>query len=233
MPNEWRMSTLKWRAQNSARSSLRAVSLAATFLLSILPFQALAQEAKGPEVRARNRLTWMRENQKGMWNIDPNEGAYLRDLAIRVKAKRALEVGTSNGYSAIWIALGMRQTGGHLWTLEIDKGRAGLARENFRAAGVESLITLNLGDALNEIPKLQGPFQVVFIDAWKQDYVRYLEMVLPLVSPGGVIVAHNTTNLRDQLGDFIRAVQSHPQLKTTFEDAGPGGFSVSVKQNHP
>ncbi len=171
----------------------------------------------------------MREQQRGMWNVDPNEGAFLRDLAIKVKAKRALEIGTSNGYSGVWTALGLRQTGGHLWTLEIDEGRARFARENFRAAGVESLVTLTLGDALNEIPQLQGPFEFVFIDAWKQDYGRYLELVVPLVPPGGVIVAHNTTNLRDQLLDFIQAVKTHPQLKTTFAEPGPGGFSVSFK----
>lgn len=190
---------------------------------------SLEQTSLTPEARAQARLRWMRENQKGMWNVAPEEGAYLRDLAVRVNAKRALEIGTSNGYSGIWIALGLRHTGGQLLTLEIDQERANLAQENFRAGGVDSLVTLKLGDALQELPKLQGPFDFVFIDAWKNDYVRYLEMVVPLVRPGGVIVAHNVTNLKDQLQDFIQAVKSHPLLKTTFENPGPGGFSVSFK----
>jgi caffeoyl-CoA O-methyltransferase len=165
-----------------------------------------------------------------MWNVDANEGAFLREQVVKVKAKRALEIGTSNGYSSIWIALGLRQTGGHLTTLEIDSARAKLAQENFRAAGVESLITLQHGDALEEIPKLQGPFELVFIDAWKQDNIKYLEMVLPMVPPGGVIVAHNVTNERSLMEDFIEWITTDPQLKTTFANPGPGGFSVSVKQ---
>ena len=123
----------------------------------------------------------MRDNQTGMWNISPREGLYLYNLVVKHHLKRGLEIGTSNGYSTIWIASGMRSTGGHLLTLEIDEGRAELARENFQAAGMESFVTLNRTDALEEIPKLQGPFDFVFIDAGKSDYLRYLDMVLPLI----------------------------------------------------
>jgi caffeoyl-CoA O-methyltransferase len=171
----------------------------------------------------------MRQHQGNLWNVSPAEGAFLRDLAAKVRAKRALEIGTSNGYSTIWITMGLRSTSGHLLTLEIDEGRARLAQENFRAAGVSALVTLKLGDALEEIPELQGPFEFVFIDAAKQDYVQYLNLVLPMVPPGGVIVAHNVTDLRDELLDFIRAVQTNSQLKTTIENPGPAGFSVSYK----
>lgn len=188
-----------------------------------------AQENPDPDARAKERLAWMREHQGDLWNVNADEGAYLRDLVMKVKARRALEVGTSNGYSSIWIAMGLRRTGGHLETLEIDEGRAKLAQGNFQAAGVDSIVSLTLGDALKEIPKLQGPYEFVFIDAWKQDYGKYLHMVLPLVSPGGVIVAHNVTNLRTELLDFIHEVQTNPQLKTTIENPGPGGFSVSYK----
>ncbi len=209
-----------------------SIPFAAYFSVAITVIAASAgaqHEPAGLEARAQARLVWMRENQKGMWNVNPEDGSFLQDLVVKVKAKQALEIGTSNGYSGIWTALGLRRTGGHLLTLEIDEGRARLAEENFRQAGVDSLVTLKRGNALEELPKLQGPFEFVFIDAWKQDYVRYLELVLPLVPPGGVIVAHNVTDLRDQLQDFIRAVKSDPRLKTAFENPGPGGFSVSTK----
>jgi len=191
---------------------------------------AHARSADDPDAPAQRRLEWMRANQRGMWNVDANEGAFLRDQVIKLKAKRILEVGTSNGYSTIWLATGARQTLGRVTTLEIDAGRASLARENFRAAGVDAHIHLIEGDARKEIPKLQGPFEVVFIDAWKPDYVQYLDMVLPMVPPGGVILAHNTTNLRSELLDFIERVKTDPRLRTTFVEAGPGGLSVSVKQ---
>jgi predicted O-methyltransferase YrrM len=193
------------------------------------PVRTLAQDSERPEARAEARLAWMRAHQTGMWNVAPSEGAFLRDEVVKVKAKRALEIGTSNGYSGIWVSLGLVKTGGRLLTLEINQERANLAQENFHAAGVDSLVTLKLGDALEEVPKLEGPFEFVFIDAAKQDYVRYLQMVVPLVTSGGVIVAHNVTDLRSSLGDFIQAVKTDPRLKTTFENPGPGGFSVSVK----
>jgi predicted O-methyltransferase YrrM len=209
--------------------ALSAFAVASAIALFALPFPVCAQEDTGLEARAQARLDWMRVNQKGMWNVDPDEGAFLRDWVVKVKAKHALEIGTSNGFSGIWIALGLHETGGQLLTLEIDERRARLAEDNFREAGVDSLVMLKRCDALKEVPRLGGPFEFVFIDAWKQDYLRYLEMVVPLVPAGGVIIAHNVTNLRDQLQDFIKAVKTHPQLKTTLENPGPGGFSVSVK----
>jgi caffeoyl-CoA O-methyltransferase len=209
---------------------LDAVLFLACAMLIFSPAPAGAQQANNPLALALERLAWMSKNQLGMLNVSASEGAFLRDQVIAAKAKRALEIGTSNGYSTIWIALGLRQTNGRLTTLEIDATKVALARENFRAAGVESLITLQQCDALEEIPKLSGPFEFVFIDAWKRDYVRYLDMVLPLVPPGGVIVAHNITNQRAELQDFIDRVKSDPRLKTTIANPGPGGFSVSVKQ---
>jgi predicted O-methyltransferase YrrM len=198
--------------------------------LCFAPVRACAQQAQDSDAPALERLAWMAKNQRGMWNVNANEGAFLRAQVVKAKAKRALEIGTSNGYSSTWIALGLRQTGGHLTTLEIDSARAKLAQENFRVARVESLITLQHGDALEEIPKLQGPFELVFIDAWKQDNIKYLEMVLPKVPPGGVIVAHNVNDERYLMEDFIERITTDPQLKTTSANPGPGGFSVSVKQ---
>jgi predicted O-methyltransferase YrrM len=198
-----------------------------TFYASAFPRSAHAQSSA--DAQALARLKWMRQNQGNLWNVDPAEGAFLRALAEKVHAKQGLEIGTSTGYSSIWIGMGLRQQRGHLLTLEIEEGRAKLAQTNFRAAGLASVITLKLGDALEEVPKLRGPYDFVFIDAGKQDYVKYLDMVIPIVIPGGVIVAHNVTDLREELTDFIRAVQTNPQLETTIETPGPGGFSVSYK----
>ncbi|MBI1941995.1 MAG: O-methyltransferase [Acidobacteria bacterium] len=214
----------RWQAR-----SLLAV-LAVALPLCVSSFPAGAGVDSDADAAAMKRLEWMPKNQPGMLNVSAGEGAYLRDHVIKAKAKRALEVGTSNGYSTIWIALGARQTGGHVTTLEIDDAKVELARENFRAAGVEDLITQVHGDALKEIPKLHGPFEFVFIDAWKGDYVKYLDMVLPMVPPGGIILAHNTRNLRSSLEDFIQRVTHHPELETILVEPGPGGFSVSVKR---
>ncbi len=208
------------------RCAMAAILLAA----SVFSADLRAADDEKNDDQTQKRLVWMRENQTGMWNISPREGLYLYDLVVRHHLKRGLEIGTSNGYSGIWIASGMRATGGHLLTLEIDEERAQLARENFQAAGVERYVTLERVDALQTLPKLTGPFDFVFIDAEKSDYVRYLQMVLPLVPNGGVIVAHNVSDMADELRDFIERVKTDPELKTTFAAPGPGGFSVSIKR---
>jgi len=199
-------------------------------LFSLLVSSKSLRAQNAADGRALERLKWMRQNEGNLWNVNPEEGTFLRSLAEKVHAKEALEIGTSNGYSSIWIGMGLRKEGGHLLTLEIDEGRAKLAQANFRAAGLDSVITLKLGDALKEVPKLRGPYDFVFIDAWKQDYVKYLDMVIPIVRPGGVIVAHNVTDLKEELTDFIHAVETNPQLRTNIENPGPGGFSVSYKR---
>lgn len=212
------------------RPGLRPAGLFLLLLTSVILPGTRALADQKPDDQAQERLAWMREHQTGMWNISPREGLYLYDLVIKHHLKRGLEIGTSNGYSSIWIASGMRSTGGHLLTLEINEARAELARENFQAAGVEPYVALERVDALEGIPKLQGPFDFVFIDAEKSDYVRYLRMVLPLVPTGGVIVAHNVKDMAEQLREFIRMVKTDPALNTSFADPGPGGFSVSVKR---
>ncbi len=172
-------------------------------------------------------LSAMRAAERGMWNVAPKEGEALSDLARKVGAKRALEIGTSNGYSGIWIALGLRETGGKLITLEIDRGRYELALRNFHAAGVAGLVDARLGDALEEIPKIDGPLDFVFIDAGKSDYLRYLRLVLPKMRKGGVIVAHNVHDIPGPMRDFLEEIRSNPALKTEFVSAGPSGLSVS------
>ncbi len=215
--------------------SMTALALCAVAGLMVLrplskaPADAAA-EAEG-EARARAVLEDLFKNQReGMMNVPPTDGALLRILAASTKARRALEIGASNGYSGIWTALGLRENGGKLTTLELDAKRAALARENFRRAGVEDTVQLIEGDALKKISELEGPFDLVFIDAWKQDYVRYLEMVYPMVPPGGVIAAHNVVSHAGDMKEFLEKLKSYPDLETvTALEKGPG-LSVSYRR---
>lgn len=166
----------------------------------------------------------------GMMNVPRADGEFLHHFILQHNYKRGLEVGTSNGYSAIWMGMALRQTGGRLLTLEIDQRRAGLARENFAAVGLEGVIDLREGDALELIPELEGPFDFVFIDAWKPDYIRYLEMLYPKVRPGGTILAHNVTSHREQMREFLETIQNHPNLQTRIDRRSRSGLSISVKR---
>ncbi len=168
--------------------------------------------------------------RKGTMNVPREDGRLLRILAESIGAKRVVELGTSNGYSGIWMCLALRQTGGHLITFEIDEGRAAMARENFAKAGVADLITIVMGDAHENVLKLdETPIDLIFIDADKPGYPDYLEKLLPKVRPGGLIVAHNTSWPAPDPA-FIEAITTNPALDTLFINVTNQGMSVSVKK---
>ena len=200
---------------------LLALPLATVFWLT-------AADGPRSEAEIQAHLRSMRAPGRGYANIQESEGRYLRELVRQHNVKRALEVGTSTGYSAIWIALGLRETGGKLVTIEIHEGRHQTARENLRAVGLDGIVELRLGDALQEIPKVEGPFDMVFLDAVKEDYLKYLELVLPKMSKGGLVVAHNVKSHANQMQDFLQRIQTDPAFDTEIVTPGSAGFSVSI-----
>ncbi|MCX8092505.1 MAG: class I SAM-dependent methyltransferase, partial [Verrucomicrobiae bacterium] len=124
-------------------------------------------------------------------NVPTADGRMLRLLAETSGAKQVVEIGTSTGISGMWFCLALHKTGGRLTTFEYDRGRAATAREHFRKAGVAPLVTIVEGDAHQTISRLKDPFDILFLDADKEGYVDYLNRLLPLVRPGGLILAHN------------------------------------------
>jgi len=177
--------------------------------------------------QALTRLRLMEESQTEMWNIEAAEGEYLRELVIALPAQQVLEIGTSNGYSSIWLAMGVAETGGLLLTLEADAERYQLAQQNFEHATVTPYIDSRLGDALTILPTLSAPIDLAFIDAWKADYPIYLDECVAKMRVGGVIVAHNLESHREELQGFRDKLLEDPRLETQFVNLGPGGFSVS------
>ena len=183
------------------------------------------------ETLAQDVLADMHQNQRrGMMNVPPDDGRLLRLLVETAGAKRVVEIGTSNGYSGIWICQALRRTGGTLTTYEIDPGRAALARENFARAGVADLVTLVEGDAHEEITKLKGPIDVLFLDADKSGYRDYLEKLLPLIRPGGLILALNTTNAWADMQEYLQTVTGDPKLDTVFLHQELRGMGVTLKK---
>ncbi len=174
-------------------------------------------------------LDAMNTERRGMMNVPVSDGRLLRLLAESVGAKHVVEIGTSNGYSGIWLSLALRTTGGKLTTYEIDKRRAELARKNFKRAGVDSIVTLVEGDAHKEVVKLTEPIDILFLDADKAGYVDYLKKLLPLVRPGGLIVAHNM-NTRQADPNYIKAITTNPKLETIFLHMRAAGVGVTMKK---
>jgi predicted O-methyltransferase YrrM len=182
------------------------------------------------EKKILNVLDDMYRNQRqGMMNVSPEDGRLLRLLTETTEAKHVVEIGTSNGYSAIWICLGLLNTGGTVTTHELDPGRAALARKNFRRAGVDNIVTLVEGDAHREATKLKEQIDILFLDADKPGYIDYLNKLLPLVRPGGLIVAHNMVYPPPD-PRYIKAITTNPGLETIFLHMNAAGIGVTLKK---
>jgi caffeoyl-CoA O-methyltransferase len=158
------------------------------------------------------------------------DGRLLRILTESTGAKNVVEIGTYNGYSALWFCLALRHTGGKITTHEINPKNAASARDNFKKAGVEKLVTLVEGDAHEMVTRLKKPIDILFIDADKPGYADYLKKLLPLVRPGGLILAHNTTNTARQMPDYFTAVTTNPNLDTIFLGQQTIGIGVTLKK---
>jgi predicted O-methyltransferase YrrM len=172
-------------------------------------------------------LEEMRKEGRTYLSVPSEDGRALRLLAEAAGAKTVVEIGTSTGYSGLWFCLALQATGGHLTTFEIDPGRAAAARKNFQQAGVESLVTVVEGDAHQKIAALKGPIDVAFIDADKEGYVDYLTKLLPLVRPGGLILAHNVG--MSGVTEYLKTAEANPELETIIYREG-AGLAVTLKK---
>jgi predicted O-methyltransferase YrrM len=184
--------------------------------------------AQAPDVS--KILSSIKAADKGQLAVSEEDGRFLRVLITSSKAKRAIEIGGASGYSAIWIAMGLRDTGGHLITMEYDPVRAKELVANVNRAGLSDVVTVVSGDAFAHLPTLSGSFDFVFLDAWKKDYKRFLDLMLPRLNKGGLFVAHNVVNKKSEMGDFLDAIWKTPVLWTTIVSPSSEGMSVSVKR---
>jgi len=171
----------------------------------------------------------IREADKGLLAVSEADGQFLRLLIVSNRTKHALEIGAASGYSAIWMGMGLRQTGGKLVTIEYDPQRAREAKANVEKAGLADVVQVVAGDAFKEIPKVEGPVDFVFLDAWKPDYKKFFDLVYPRLTPGGLFLAHNVINKRSEMGDFLQTVETHPNLLTSIVAPSGEGVSISVK----
>ncbi len=164
------------------------------------------------------------ENQR-FRNVPPSDGRLFRLLTESMDAKHVVEIGTSTGYSAIWFGMALKKTGGKLTTFEINAQRAAAARENFEKAGMADIITVVEGNAHEKVKELKEPIDILFLDADKEGYIDYLNKLLPLIQPGGLIIAHNITpRMADP--DFVEAITTNPKLDTVVKE----GVSLTLKK---
>ncbi|MBN1831420.1 MAG: class I SAM-dependent methyltransferase [Deltaproteobacteria bacterium] len=192
-----------------------------------MPSDTLPVPREGQEKRILDVLEDMAVNQTGMLNVSMDDGRLLRLLTETMDAKHVVEIGTSNGYSSLWLLMALHTTGGKLTTFEIDPEKIKLAANNFKKAGVDHLVTIVEGDAHEEVKKIKGPIDLLFIDADKAGYLDYLNKLLPLVRPGGLIVSHNMDSMNQ---DYINTLTTNPDLETLIPNQYMDVVGITLKK---
>ena len=205
--------------------------LATLFIGLLLSTPSLAQlrgsGALTPHIEAV--LREIKAADKGQLAVSEEDGRFLRLLVATRGAKSILEIGAASGYSGIWLGLGARESGGRVVAIEYDPTRAKEAAANVKRAGLDDVVRVVHGDAFKEIPKLQGGFDFVFLDAWKPDYRKFFDMVFPRLTAGGLFTAHNVVNKKSEMEPFLGAIQNNPALFTTIVSPSGEGMSVSYR----
>ena len=216
---------------NSLSSCRVPRSVVALLLFVGMTGTAAAQTRPAPpsEQSVSKLLGEIKAKDKGLLAVSEEDGRFMRLMIATSGAKRALEIGGASGYSAIWIGMGLRVTGGKLVTIEYDATRAKELADNIKRAGLSDIVQVVSGDAFQQIPKLPGTFDFVFLDAWKKDYKRFFEMVYPRLDMRGLFLAHNVVNKRNEMGDFLDTILKHPALWTTIVSPSGEGMSVSMR----
>ena len=205
-----------------------ACTLLAVFALaSSLTAQSKASGSLTPQIEAV--LKSIKAADKGQLAVSEEDGRFLRVLVASRGARSILEIGGASGYSGIWLGLGARESGGQVVSIEYDASRAKEAMENIKRSGLTDVVRVIHGDGFKEIPKLQGTFDLVFLDAWKPDYKKFFDLVFPRLSPGGIFAAHNVVNKKSEMEPFLSTVLNHPNLFTTIVSPSSEGMSVSYK----
>ena len=216
--------------------SKRALSLL-TLTLAI-PTATIPRNARGQsnavagaselDARVKAFLDRARNDWRDL-NVPYEDGKVLYDLIVAKGFKRGLEIGTSTGHSAIWIAWAMSKTGGKLVTIEIDEGRHRTALKNFEAAGVAPYVDARLANAHDLVKELPGPFDFVFSDADKEWYTQYFKDVDAKLSVGGCFTAHNVLQNMSGIREFVEYASARPNYKTTIDRTSSSGISISCK----
>ncbi len=162
------------------------------------------------------------------------DGRFLNLLVRATRARNVLEIGTAHGYAAIWMAMGLEETGGHLTTVEILEDRAEAARRHVNRAGLSERVAFEVGDAHKLVPALSGRFDLVLLAADKAGLVDYFNNLFPKkLAPGAVLAAAGAVKQREKMKPYLDLVSSHAEFDTvvvsaTLED----GFALSIQQRN-
>jgi len=170
------------------------------------------------------------ERSLKMLNLEPETAQLLSIMVQSGQRTRLLEIGTSNGYSAIWLAAAVQRTGGHLISIEHSERKQTMAASNLEKAGLSELVTLRLGDALEVLRELEGPFDLVFLDGDRHQYLALLPLLLTRLAPNALLLADNVLSHPDEISPYLAAIDALEDFENVVIRVGKG-LSVALKQS--
>lgn len=176
-----------------------------------------------------DELDELRMTRDDHWQIPRIEGDFLYQFVIATGARMIVEVGTSYGFSGLFWAAGLKQTGGRLHTIDMSQKKFDSSKETFRRAGVDSLITNHLGNALEVLPTIPGPIDIAFLDADKPAIQQYFDIVWPKIRRGGSVLTDNALTHKTELSEFVSHVRVREDAASTEVPIG-NGLEWTVKK---
>ena len=213
-------------SENMKSICLLSLVAVATLSLNLTPTTMAADETIATATTPEARAQFIEQFRRSGLNTTPGDAMMLRILARAHGSKRGVEVGTATGYGAINMGLAFEANGGTLETVDIDPGMVKTARENIRKTGLAKTVTVIEGDALKVLPKLEGSYDFVFLDALKQDYLKYFQALEPKLKVGAVIVADNVIKSGNQMRDFLDLMEQSADYEMVIirasEEKGDG-----------
>ena len=201
--------------------------------LSIFFISTLSTWAHPNTTLSEKRAEFIKKFQRTILNTTPGDAKLLEILISSSGARRGVEVGSATGYGAIHMGIAFEANGGHLTTIDIDPRMVNACRKNIQSVGLEKIVTVVKGDALEVLPGLEGPIDFVFIDALKRDYLKYFKAIESKLVPGSIIVADNVIQYASSMSDFLNYIRDHADYEMVIvraSDEKSDGMAIIQKR---
>ena len=190
--------------------------------LKIAMDQRLRQLLQEMEERGRENDARVSERARMMLNLDPASAQLVSILVRASGVTRAVEIGTSNAYSTIWLAWSLAPAGGRIVSIDRNPDKHTLARENLRRADLLDRVELRTGDAAEIVRQLTGPFDLVFLDADRRKFPEIVQILLPKLAPKVLMIADNVLSHPEEIAEYLKLVSSHFDFQHTTVPVGKG-----------
>jgi predicted O-methyltransferase YrrM len=179
----------------------------------------LLQEIEEQGLENDARVT---ERPRKMLNLEPASAQLLSILVRASGVTRAIEIGTSNAYSTIWLAWSLAPAGGRILSIDRNPDKHALARENLRRAGLLDRVELRTGDAAEIARQLTGPFDLLFLDADRRSFPEQFQILQPKLAPKVLVVADNVLSHPEEIAEYLKLISSHADFQHTIVPVGKG-----------